>query len=98
MDRLTLRNSSPARYSTRRLATTPYTFLREPTKLSGIELFDQVPAGVGVANRVVTHIAVAIQPARQHGIGAGELAHRRIVVAGAVVIQPSGAIGSLAGE
>ena len=48
---------------------------------------DDMPAGVGVADWVAPHVAVAVQPI-QHRIGGGELPDGGVVIARAVVIEP----------
>ena len=53
-------------------------------------------AGVGSRHRVAAHIPIPTQPI-QHGISAGELANRRVVIPGAVVIEPTRRVAALAG-
>ena len=55
-----------------------------------------MPTGIGRARRVTPHIAIPIQSI-QHRIGGRKLANRRVVVARAVVIQPTRRIVPLPG-
>ena len=54
-------------------------------------------AGIGARLRVAADVGVAVQPASQCRIGAGELAGQRVVGTRVVVVEPGERVGALPG-